>query len=79
VLIPLYENGTAFEFRQLDQDHPENGAEFAALWPLAKMPLLVDIGRAIVESSVIIEYLDLHHPGLRRDDSPLPSRPLGPL
>jgi glutathione S-transferase len=63
VLIPLYENGTAFEFRQLDQDHPENGAEFAALWPLAKMPLLVDDGRAVAESSVIIEYLDLHHPG----------------
>jgi glutathione S-transferase len=63
VLIPLYENGTAFEFRQLDQEHPENGAEFAALWPLAKFPLLADNGRAVVESSVIIEYLDLHHPG----------------
>ena len=63
VLIPLYENKTAFEFRQLDQEHPENGAEFAALWPLAKMPLLADDGRAVVESSVIIEYLDLHHPG----------------
>jgi glutathione S-transferase len=63
VLIPLYENRTAFEFRQLDQDHPENGAEFAALWPLAKMPVLADNGRAVAESSVIIDYLDLHHPG----------------
>ena len=63
VLIPLYENQTDFEFRQLDPAHPENGAEFAALWPLAKMPLLVDDGRPIFESSVIIEYLDLHHPG----------------
>jgi glutathione S-transferase len=63
VLIPLYENGISFEFRQLDQDHPENWAEFAALWPLAKMPLLVDDGRAVAESSVIIEYLGLHHPG----------------
>lgn len=66
VLIPLYENGTAFEFRQLDPEHPENGAEFAALWPLAKMPLLVDDGRAVAESSLIIEYLDLHHPGPAR-------------
>ena len=63
VLIPLYENQTDFEFRQLDPEHPENGAEFAAHWPLAKMPLLVDDGRPIFESSVIIEYLDLHHPG----------------
>jgi glutathione S-transferase len=63
VLIPLYENGNAFEFRQLDPDHPDNGAEFAAFWPLAKMPLLVDDGRAVAESSVIIEYLGLHHPG----------------
>lgn len=63
VLIPLYENGIGFEFRQLDPEHPDNGAEFAALWPLAKMPLLVDDGRAIFESSVIVEYLDVHHPG----------------
>jgi glutathione S-transferase len=63
VLIPLYENGISFEFRQLDQDHPEKWAEFAALWPLAKMPLLVDDCRAVAESSVIIEYLGLHHPG----------------
>jgi glutathione S-transferase len=66
VLIPLYENGTAFEFRQLDQEHPENGAEFAALWPVAKFPLLADDGHVVVESSVIIEYLDLHHPGPAR-------------
>lgn len=63
VLIALYENDTPFEFRQLDPEHPEHGAEFAALWPMAKMPLLVDRGRAIVESSIIIEHLGLHHRG----------------
>lgn len=63
VLIALYEAGTDFEFRQLDPEHPANGAEFAALWPIAKMPLLVDRGRTIVESSVIIEHLDTHHRG----------------
>lgn len=63
VLIPLYENETPFTFRQLDMDHPDNGAEFATLWPMAKMPLLVDDGRPVAESSVIIEYLMLRHPG----------------
>ncbi|MBX3560855.1 MAG: glutathione S-transferase family protein [Sphingomonas sp.] len=63
VLIALYENGTLFEFRQLDPEHPENGAEFAALWPIGKMPVLADRGRTIGESSIIIEYLGLHHRG----------------
>ncbi len=63
VLIALYENDTPFEFRQLDAEHEENGREFAALWPIGKMPVLSDRGRAIAESSIIIEYLGLHHRG----------------
>jgi len=63
VLIALYENETPFSFRQLDFDNEEVGREFAALWPIAKMPILVDHGRTVVESSVIIEYLGLHHRG----------------
>lgn len=63
VLIALYENDIAFTWRQLDFDNEEVGREFTALWPIAKMPILVDHGRTIVESSVIIEYLDLHHRG----------------
>ncbi len=63
VLIPLYENGTPFQFRALGPDEPQNGAAFAQLWPLAKFPLLVDAGRPVMESSVIIEHLDRHHPG----------------
>nr|WP_284734690.1 glutathione S-transferase family protein [Sphingosinicella terrae] len=58
VLIPLYENGTPFDFRQVG---PMD--EIAALWPIAKMPVLEDDGRVVAESSIIIEYLDLHHPG----------------
>ena len=50
VLIALYENGTPFEFRRLDAEHEENGRELAALWPIGKMPVLSDRGRAIVES-----------------------------
>lgn len=66
VLIPLYENGTAFRFRALGPDQPENGAELARLWPLAKFPLLVDAGRIVMESTIIIEYLARHHPGAIR-------------
>ncbi|PAU66708.1 glutathione S-transferase [Pseudomonas sp. PIC25] len=63
VLIALYENELPFEFRLLAPDEPGNGAEFQALWPMRKMPVLVDGGRTVVESSVIIEHLGLHHPG----------------
>lgn len=63
VLIALYENELPFEFRLLAPDEPGNGAEFQVLWPMRKMPVLVDGGRTVVESSVIIEHLGLHHPG----------------
>ena len=65
-LIALYENGTPFDYRPLDPDHPDNGSEWATLWPLRKMPVLVDEGQAILETSVIIEYLDFAHPGPAR-------------
>jgi hypothetical protein len=32
-------------------------------WPPRKFPLLVDSERNIVETSIIIEYLQLAHPG----------------
>lgn len=63
VLIALYENDTPFEWRMLDDKHPEVLAEFAALWPLKRFPMLVDGDRTIVEATLVIEYLDTHHPG----------------
>lgn len=63
VLTALYENGTPFEYKALSPDDPATGAEFATLWPIKRMPVLVDGGRTVVESTVIIEYLDLHFPG----------------
>jgi glutathione S-transferase len=63
VLIALYENETPFACRMLDPDHPDNGAELARLWPPAKFPLLLDGERPVMESSTIIEYLQIHHPG----------------
>jgi glutathione S-transferase len=38
-------------------------AELAALWPLKRFPVLVDAGRTVVEASIIIEHLQLYHPG----------------
>jgi glutathione S-transferase len=68
VLIPLYENGTPFEGRILNLGDPDERAAFAALWPLAKMPVLVDAehDRVIAETSIIIEWLDRHHRGATR-------------
>ena len=66
VLISLYENATPFEWRKMWHDDPAPMQEFAALWPLQRMPVLVDAGRTVVESSIIIEYLDLHHAGAVR-------------
>jgi glutathione S-transferase len=61
VLIALYENGTSFEYLTLDD--AKNGAELESLWPIKKFPVLVDSGRTIMEAGIIIEHLDLHHPG----------------
>lgn len=63
VLIALYENGTPFEYRCIAPENPEHSNEWLRRWPLAKFPLLVDGERQIVESSVIIEYLQLAYPG----------------
>lgn len=62
-LIALYENATPFTFRLLDKSDPGSFAEFAALWPLQRFPLLVDDGKPIAEATIIIEHLALHHPG----------------
>jgi glutathione S-transferase len=64
-LIALYENRTPFEPVLIDFGDPDSRAAFAALWPLAKMPVLEDQARGAVvpETTIIIDYLDLHYPG----------------
>jgi glutathione S-transferase len=66
VLIALWADGTEFEYRMLDQDHPDNFAELKRRWPFAKFPLLVDDGVSVIETTPIIEYLQAHHPGPNR-------------
>ncbi|MCW3797939.1 glutathione S-transferase family protein [Sphingomonas sp. BN140010] len=61
-LIPLWADGTPFEFRSVEQ----HGTEFTELSPFGQFPLLVDDGQVVAESSIIIEYLQRHHPGPNR-------------
>jgi len=63
VLIALYENQTSFEFRCIGPETPEITEDWLQRWSLAKFPLLVDGERNIAETSIIIEYLQLVHPG----------------
>ena len=63
VLVAFYENGIAFDVRRLFDGDPEIGRDFAELWPIQRMPLLVDDGRTVAESTIIIEHLQRHHPG----------------
>jgi glutathione S-transferase len=73
VLVALYENDTPFEFRCLGPDTPQHAQEWLQRWPLRKFPLLVDGARNVVETSIVIEYLHLTHPGPVRllPDDPL--------
>jgi glutathione S-transferase len=61
VEIALYECGIPFELKMLGPETPENYEEFGRIWPLRKMPLLMDDGQPVVESSIIIEHLALYH------------------
>lgn len=63
VLIALYENDLPFEWRKLSEEQPEIYAEFAAMWPIKRFPVLVDGNQPITESSIIIEHLQLRYPG----------------
>ena len=52
VLVALYETGTPFELRRIDDE--AHMAELAARWPLRRFPILVDGERTVLEASTII-------------------------
>ena len=66
VLIALWADDTPFEYRILEQDHPENFEELKRHWPFGLFPLLLDDGRPFVESTPIIEHLQAEHGGIHR-------------
>jgi len=65
VLIALYENDTPFTPQIVNLQDEGERAALCKLWPMGKFPVLVDAARDwnVSESSIIIEYLDLHFPG----------------
>jgi glutathione S-transferase len=65
-LIALYENETPFEPHIVNLLDEKERAAFLKLWPVGKFPVLQDGDRIVPESSVVIEYLDLHYPGRTR-------------
>lgn len=73
-LIALHEKGVPFAVKIV-----EDAAAMSALrrlWPLGKFPVLVADGAPVIESTTIIEFLDLRHP----DQAPmLPADPLAAL
>src|SRR6478736_4780198 len=75
-LVALYENATPFEYRMLGPDTPQHAAEWLKRWPMARFPMLLDGERTILETSLIVEYLQLAHPGPVRL---LPQDPLAAL
>ena len=65
-IIALYESGTQFTFHEIDLGNEASSAELGRLWPLKKFPVLVDGDKTVIESTIIVEHLDLYHPGISR-------------
>jgi len=55
-LIALYERDVPFTAELVEADR----SALAALWPPASIPVLVDDGAVVPESSIIVEHLDRH-------------------
>ena len=62
-LIPLYANGTAFEFREIDHSVPKYESFTGKAHPSGQFPVLTDREAVVVEASSIVEHLAVHHPG----------------
>ena len=67
-LIAFYENDTPFTPHLVDLGNETSRADFLAVWPIGKFPVLRDTARDVIvpEATVIIEYLDRFYPGRTR-------------
>ena len=63
VLIAIDLLAVEVDKRLLDLGNPAERDAYLALWPTGKMPLLLDQGRPVPESSIIIEHLQQNHAG----------------
>jgi glutathione S-transferase len=66
VLVALREMELDFEFKVLGPDAVDAVAEFESISPMRRMPVLIDDGEAVFETSIIIEHLGLAYPGAPR-------------
>jgi glutathione S-transferase len=62
-LIPLYANGTPFEFKMMGTDRPLSEQFPGKAHPGGHIPVLVDGDHVVVEATSIVEHLAVHHPG----------------
>jgi len=60
-LVAFYENDVPFTYRMLEDAGVSQ--ELAALWPMKRFPIVREGGRVVLEASIIVEYLQIHHPG----------------
>ena len=52
-----------FEFREPGPETPEHVAQVQPRSPAGKFPVLVDGARSVAGASILIEYLQMNHPG----------------
>lgn len=67
-LMALYEKNVTFTPSLVDLMNPAARAEYEKVYPIGKVPLLVveEKDWMVPESSIIVEYLERHHPGGRK-------------
>lgn len=61
-ITAFYEIGVPFELRMLEPGSPAT-EELGRIWPIGKFPVLREGERVVPEATMIIEYLQIHHPG----------------
>lgn len=68
-LIALYEKGLPFTLQSVEDDvaaNPEKGGRLSEIWPRNTFPVLEDKDKVLIESSILIEHLDLAYPETKR-------------
>jgi glutathione S-transferase len=61
-LIAFYEKNVPFDLELLSSTNPKAGEELKALWPLERFPILRADGKTLLETTIIIEWLDQRFP-----------------
>ncbi len=70
VLIALYEKGLEFEPNIVQLMDPEKRTQYREIYPMGKVPMLIDNDHMVPESSIIVEYIDqMAEPRLIKGDA----------